>query len=108
MHEGEYAPSKARLSVESYYDDHGRDIKYKEAICILCGLCVKNCPKEAITMTDKIAVDHEKCIGCKTCLKVCPTKAVRYNEKGKSVICDTCDGAPICVEICPHSALSYK
>jgi len=106
MHEGEYSLSKARIGIYSYYDK-GKDLKYNESFCILCGICSKKCPQGAITLEEKNTVDFEKCIGCGTCRDACPKKVIRIQD-GKSIICDTCDGAPSCVEICPHGALKYE
>ncbi len=50
--------------------------KIKERKCIKCGLCVKNCNENAITIGEKSFIDHEKCVGCGACLAVCPNKAV--------------------------------
>jgi len=105
-HEGEYSIAKARIGIYSYYDK-GKELKYKDAFCTLCGICAKKCPKGAITMDDKLFVDHEKCIGCGTCKRECPKEVIRI-ENGKSVICDLCGGSPICVDICPHGALKYE
>ncbi len=50
------------------------------AKCKSCELCIKECPKKAITMTDHmnkkgytvVSVDDQKCIGCGICFYVCP------------------------------------
>ena len=48
--------------------------------CTGCGTCVKWCPEEAITLTDKLAIiASEKCIGCGECLAMCRFDAVKYN-----------------------------
>ncbi|HPJ39855.1 MAG TPA: DUF362 domain-containing protein [Spirochaetota bacterium] len=48
--------------------------------CTRCGMCVKWCPENAITMNDASAViDSAKCIGCGQCLAVCRFDAVGYN-----------------------------
>ncbi len=48
--------------------------------CISCGVCVKWCPEDAVSMNDESAViDEEKCIGCGECLAVCRFDAVGYN-----------------------------
>ena len=48
--------------------------------CTRCGMCVKWCPENAITMNDESAViDSAKCIGCGQCLAVCRFDAVGYN-----------------------------
>jgi len=46
--------------------------------CKSCGICVDNCPVDAIKINGKYAVmDKEKCIGCATCIAVCPSDAVK-------------------------------
>ncbi len=42
--------------------------------CIACGVCMKVCPREAITIYHGCyaKVDLEKCIGCGLCEKACP------------------------------------
>ena len=45
--------------------------------CIGCGLCEKECKKDAIHVVNGVAViDYEKCINCKLCTKVCPRDAI--------------------------------
>ena len=45
-------------------------------------LCAKNCPKEAITMVNNLAViDYEKCIGCGICAQKCPRKLITVDGK---------------------------
>jgi len=45
--------------------------------CIGCGLCEKECKKDAIHVVNGVAVvDYDKCIGCKLCTKVCPRDAI--------------------------------
>ena len=106
VHEGAFAPSKARIFVETYYNKGG-ELRYKDSYCNLCGICFKNCPTGAISMDGRILVDHDVCIGCGTCAEKCPRKVVRIRE-GKSYICDTCDGDPMCVKVCPQGALTFE
>lgn len=106
MHEGVYSPDKARLEIESFYENGG-DIKYATHICNLCGRCVKECPEKAISITDdKLVLDSAACTGCGICAQKCPTKCIKLREE-KPVLCDTCNGDPWCVKMCPHGALSY-
>ena len=46
MKEGEYIPSKARIAIETCYENG--NLKYMDHFCILCGMCVKACPVDAI------------------------------------------------------------
>ncbi len=48
--------------------------------CTGCGMCMKWCPKDAISMKDKKAsIKNSLCIGCGECLAVCNYDAVGYN-----------------------------
>ena len=40
--------------------------------CKMCGLCVKNCPQNAISHEDFKTIDSEKCISCFRCIRICP------------------------------------
>ncbi len=54
--------------------------RIKAKACTKCGLCVRWCPADAITMEEKSAVINSvKCIGCGQCLAVCRFDAVAYN-----------------------------
>ncbi|MFX0035221.1 MAG: hydrogenase iron-sulfur subunit [Candidatus Hermodarchaeota archaeon] len=55
-------------------------IEINENKCGLCGLCLKICPYNAITIeSDKISVDKFKCKGCGTCASICSTNAIDLN-----------------------------
>ena len=46
--------------------------------CVACGVCVKVCPKDAISIY-KVCyaqIDEEKCIGCGICEKNCPAGVI--------------------------------
>ncbi len=49
--------------------------------CIQCGICVKSCPKNAITKKEKEfpRIDEDICIGCGKCAFKCPTKTIKIN-----------------------------
>jgi len=44
--------------------------------CQGCGICLRNCPSEAITGGKKMVhvIDQDKCSKCDTCLDVCPSR----------------------------------
>ena len=43
--------------------------------CNRCGVCAKQCPADAIPLSDPKTVDVAKCISCMKCVSVCPTGA---------------------------------
>ncbi len=50
--------------------------------CTACGICVKRCPVDAITIEDnKAKVDPHKCIGCGVCIKKCPSKTMTMERR---------------------------
>lgn len=54
----------------------GIQVSWREEDCIQCGVCVKACRSNAITLEDgKISVDESKCNFCGRCYKACPTEA---------------------------------
>lgn len=54
--------------------------------CKGCSICVKNCPFDAITMVNKIAVIGQACTGCGVCAEKCPFHAIEKVEEEKSQI----------------------
>jgi ferredoxin len=61
-------------------------------LCRGCGLCVKNCPVEAISIVDKNAVIGERCVNCGVCTKVCKYGAVVRKDSTENGIikCTSC------------------
>ncbi len=48
-------------------------VKWRENDCIKCGVCIKACRTEALSLKDgKIALDEQKCNLCGRCVKACP------------------------------------
>lgn len=51
--------------------------KADPARCTACGTCVAQCPAEALTIEDGVAVvDRDRCIACFCCQEMCPEKAI--------------------------------
>ena len=57
--------------------------KVEEGECVGCGVCLSECPVEAISMTDgKAHIDSSQCIGCGRCFEVCPQGAIHQEVEG--------------------------
>jgi NADH-quinone oxidoreductase subunit F len=89
---GQTAPNPVLTTIRYFrkeYEDHIHKKKCpalvcKELIsfyihpekCRGCGICLKNCPVDAITGGKKLVhiIDQKKCIKCGTCFAVCPQR----------------------------------
>ena len=59
-----------------------------EESCESCGLCVKRCQVEAVTILKKkqpAVVNQDRCLGCGLCVPACPTKAITLVKKPAEV-----------------------
>ncbi|HHU50189.1 MAG TPA: glycyl-radical enzyme activating protein [Clostridiales bacterium] len=45
-------------------------------VCLKCGCCVAVCPAGALTLTNRIHVNHEACTCCRKCVDACPAAAM--------------------------------
>ena len=58
--------------------------------CKQCGLCIANCPRNALHFGETfnkggykaVTVDEELCIKCGTCYLVCPDVVFQFEEEG--------------------------
>jgi len=92
---GQTAPNPVLTTIRYFRDEYEAHIKEKrcpagvckvlthyyiiEEKCPGCGICVKECPQEAITFMGKkkpVVMDESKCIKCGICSDVCKMGAV--------------------------------
>lgn len=53
-----------------------------EESCTGCGICVDECPVDAISMElDEAQIDMTECIRCGVCHDVCPQGSVRHDKE---------------------------
>lgn len=74
----ELIPYSSNYRVACSSTEKGKSVKDAcEAGCIGCGLCVKQCKEEAITLENNIAyINQSKCIKCGKCAEKCPVKVI--------------------------------
>jgi anaerobic carbon-monoxide dehydrogenase iron sulfur subunit len=85
--------------------------------------CVKACPVNALSVSDKtgaVLVNVDTCTACGKCILACPGRIPHMHPTEKRiVICDLCEGNPQCVKVCqegewnvlrkiPRTDMSYK
>ncbi len=60
-----------------------RVAKFNPLLCVACGACVKECPREAISIYKGCyAVGNaEQCVGCGKCAKICPGGCIEILER---------------------------
>jgi len=59
-------------------------IGIEEASCILCGICAKKCPTNAIEVSRDQRVwviERMQCVQCGCCVEVCPKKCLFMNQE---------------------------
>ena len=71
-------PAKAKVYIACSNHGKGKEVRSICKVgCIGCGLCVKVCEDNAITMVDGLPVfDYDECINCKKCVEKCPSKCI--------------------------------
>ncbi|AJF05889.1 DUF362 domain-containing protein [Geoalkalibacter subterraneus] len=55
--------------------------KVDPRLCCSCGLCVKHCPPQAMTLDSKrVRIDLNNCISCFCCQELCPEGAIETQQ----------------------------
>ena len=53
-----------------------------QAACLGCGLCLKRCQMEALSLDgSRVALNQDRCIGCGLCVSTCPARALTLVPK---------------------------
>ena len=56
-------------------------------ICVACGVCVKTCPRGAVSIYRGCyaLVNGERGVGCGLCAKGCPANCIEMKERGQKI-----------------------
>ena len=56
-----------------------------QTVCVACGVCLKACPKGAISIHRGCfaQVEAAGCVGCGLCAKACPAGCIVVTERGE-------------------------
>ena len=71
-------PDKSKYAVQCRNTEKGVMVKQQcDAGCLGCGLCVRQCQFEAISVTNNNAqIDYDRCKSCGKCASKCPAKII--------------------------------
>lgn len=65
-------------------DPHVNKVEINPDTCILCGVCTKGCPQNAIFQgINSFEINKTRCIGCSKCLMACPTGSITLQSEQK-------------------------
>ncbi len=98
--------------------------KIDPEVCVGCGLCVEECPRDIIHLvpaasTVQVLCSSQNvgkavkefcdvgCIGCRRCEKSCPFNAINIVNNVAVVDPAKCRRCGICVEICPQNTIQF-
>ena len=65
----------------------GYRITVIQEACVSCGLCVKKCPMDALSLKKGLLIiDKRRCIGCAVCTAACPKEALVLMKKSDAPV----------------------
>jgi NAD-dependent dihydropyrimidine dehydrogenase PreA subunit/predicted transcriptional regulator len=74
-------PKPATLFATNYHAE------VDNQLCLGCGVCLKRCQMEALTITNKkSSINLDRCIGCGLCVSTCPKKAIKLLKNEKVIV----------------------
>jgi formate hydrogenlyase subunit 6/NADH:ubiquinone oxidoreductase subunit I len=65
------------------------DISIDYPQCIHCGMCMRRCPAQAITVSrekKEWKIDHLSCVICGNCVLVCPKKCLKLEPHATAAV----------------------
>jgi formate hydrogenlyase subunit 6/NADH:ubiquinone oxidoreductase subunit I len=81
---GKPATEKFPFEPRVYFEQTRGSIDIDVNSCILCGICQKKCPADAITVDRNNRtweIERMQCIQCSNCILVCPKKCLTNNNQ---------------------------
>lgn len=80
--------------------------------CLGLGTCVRECPFDAITMSDKglPVTDEELCTSCEKCVKECPKDVLHMVPQGSDVhvLCNSQDKGGVVMKVCKVGCIGCR
>lgn len=82
----EMVPYDQKWMVQCNNHEKGKQVRTEcKAGCIGCGLCVKVCKFDAISVDNDLAhIDIDKCKNCGACARACPRRIIRMTKDGSA------------------------
>ncbi len=95
---------KIATEIEEWLDQHGHD-----SIEDIRGIALKHIPK-GVQLSPPPKLDDEKCTKCGLCVKSCVYDAITLDKKAGILTIDEqkCEGCGMCISVCPYVALSIS
>jgi dihydroorotate dehydrogenase subfamily 1 len=95
---------KIAKEIDEWLDNHGYD-----SVEDIRGIALKHIPK-GVKLTPPPKLDDEKCTKCGLCVKSCVYDAITLDKKAGVLTIDKqkCEGCGMCISVCPYVALTIQ